>query len=167
VNLHENVLPKEELEKYVKDLNELKGKPVWNNSQHIWPTAIRRSIVGTVNTTPLKIAEPPLNKYFEEYEAKRIVYQYCIWGRMSGISSHFDTKYAFAATLYLNEKWDKDWGGILVWDNKEWWDKCLVALCPKQNSMVVNDGSKEHMVTLISPCAKEDRLTMQIWGFAH
>jgi len=165
MKVYKNVLPEDLISHHLEQIDALKGRPIWNHSQYMWPDVIRNAIVGVVNTTEVDDSRfNVLGKYFSGYNAKRIVYQYCIWNKMSGISSHVDAKYKFAASLYLNDKWDKDWGGLLVWKDKNNW---LNAVCPDQNSMVVNDEEEEHLVTMISPVAPENRMSIQIWGFEH
>ena len=87
--------------------------------------------------------------------------QYYVWTANSGISTHNDVKYKFGATIYLNDIWDINDGGIFLYqhDGDDW-----RAHIPTFNTMMINDTGTLHMVTPVSPFAKNNRYTLQIFG---
>ena len=97
----------------------------------------------------------------EEY-----ILQYYVWQQHSGIAVHDDSGKVFGATIYLNDTWQPENGGIFLYKEKESsasaheWS----ALIPNNNTMVVNDNHEQHMVTLLSPYSTDFRYTIQIWG---
>ena len=184
MKIYENVLPVELLLECQTELRFLHEQRVWQNSSLVWPKSIQRNVVGVVNQTMVgldlakKINEVLFENYFSKYQMSmksitlknnvavpvpqlKITYQHYIWNKMSGISMHDDTNHLFGATVYLNETWDVEWGGVFLWKDKK---DTLKALCPKLNTMVVNDEQENHMVTEISPYAPGVRMSIQIWG---
>ena len=110
-----------------------------------------------------------LNHYKKEIELllpphDGINFKYYVWNKMSGIPWHNDHNHHFAGTLYLNEKWNTDYGGVFLYREKRD-DVEFNAVAPAQNMLVLNDSKQDHMVTPISPLAPEDRITIQLWGF--
>jgi hypothetical protein len=53
---------------------------------------------------------------------------------------------------------------LFVWKDKQIKEKWN-AICPQFNYMVINDDATEHLVTIVSPLAPENRITIQIRGF--
>ena len=92
---------------------------------------------------------------------------YHYWLKYSGIGWHNDSartsgdKRVFGATLYLNE-WDHKWGGLCVWEDAD--GDGLRVVCPSPGTVVINDNTEDHHVTMISPTAKYARRSVQIWG---
>ena len=73
---------------------------------------------------------------------------------------HNDFAYRFGATIYLNNEWHINQGGLFVYkQNNE--HKVYV---PEFNSMVLNDDKSWHLVTPVSVYAGKFRTTLQIWG---
>ena len=70
--------------------------------------------------------------------------------------------YKFGATLYLNDVWDLNWGGIFVWKPND--SNTMKAIAPTHNTLVVNDESELHFVTPISYNTDTFRVTMQIFA---
>jgi hypothetical protein len=83
-----------------------------------------------------------------------------VWTPGSYIGKHSDGLDRKTITLYLNEDWDIEDGGMFHWYNesiREW--KTIV---PKYNSMVVNNGGLMHYTT---PTLNKDkfRVSLQIF----
>jgi Rps23 Pro-64 3,4-dihydroxylase Tpa1-like proline 4-hydroxylase len=100
----------------------------------------------------LKTKLPPFNS---------LLVQHYIWLKGSGISKHSDAGHGFGATIYLNESWDVNYGGIFLWKNKQATD--YTGIVPNYNSMVVNVDKEEHLVTPIALNSPYLRYTLQIW----
>jgi hypothetical protein len=170
MKIHEDVLSPELLEICLEELKSYQESQVWGISTCIWVEALQEGVVGNVSMRFLPektsiLVNESLKKYFPPFHQYRMMYQYYIWNKMAGISSHDDASYHFGGTLYLNKTWDANWGGLYVWKDKdEEKEYKLNALCPKQNMLVINDEREMHSVTSIAPTTPYPRITIQIWG---
>ena len=151
-----NVLTKETLDKTRLHLQKNIGAYKWSSSEILWNPGLR---IGTTGSTLVQ-ETPELNKVLPEYEDININYH--LWQRGSGISAHSDNDYRFGATLYLNEEWHVNFGGLFVWQPKD--EDTMRAIIPEENMLVINDNSETHMVTPVSMEATQYRVTLQIWG---
>ena len=105
-----------------------------------------------------------LNRIIREHypykDEGEIAVMYYIMNPNAGISVHQDEDfYSWNATVYLNENWDADWGGLLLWNEDDTYFKGLV---PKKNRMVVFDTNVSHIVTPVAHTAPQERATIQI-----
>lgn len=141
------------------------GSFMWSSSEVLWDPGLRIGIVGSCLSTemPLElrnIVVPELKKVLPPHD--ELVCNYHLWQRGSGISSHTDSDYKFGATLYLNDQWHVNYGGIFIWQPKD--QSEMRALIPEKNTLVINDESEVHLVTPIAPDCPKYRATVQIWG---
>lgn len=82
------------------------------------------------------------------------------WSRMSYIPWHEDPDHETAVTVYLNEKWDRDWGGIFLYMD----DAAQIhGYPPRFNTCVRNSGHVMHSTTMVTPDADGPRLTLQLF----
>jgi Rps23 Pro-64 3,4-dihydroxylase Tpa1-like proline 4-hydroxylase len=90
-------------------------------------------------------------------------FQYYLWPEGSNISTHddADSNKIAGATIYLNDRWHPDFGGIFLWEDGD--TKEMKCLCPSHNTMVVNDRFEQHLVTPVTSAAPVPRRTVQIW----
>jgi hypothetical protein len=82
------------------------------------------------------------------------------WSRLSYIPWHDDPDHETAVTVYLNDRWDHDWGGIFLYVNN------AAQICghlPRFNTCVRNSGHVLHSTTMVTPDADGPRLTLQIF----
>ena len=170
MKIYEDVLPPKLLEKCIGELKSTTGSPVWDDSNLLWTEDLKVGLVGNVSMrilpdeTALEVNKA-LKKYFSKIDSDcEVVYQYYIWNKMAGISNHNDGHTNLAATLYLNDIWDPNWGGLFVWkDKNEKKEYKLNAICPKQNMLIINDEKEMHLVTPTAPTIPYIRITIQIW----
>jgi Rps23 Pro-64 3,4-dihydroxylase Tpa1-like proline 4-hydroxylase len=161
-----DALRQQSLHQIDKDLTEIKLGYNWAASNNLWPQNIRYGICGTTLSTEIPeftklLILNDINNSLPAYN--NITLQYYIWTPNSGISFHDDGHHRFGATIYLNKTpWDKNYGGLFVFENED--KETMTAISPTYNSLIVNDKKTRHAVTLVSPLAKENRLTIQIWG---
>ena len=149
-----------------KDLNQNLNLNNWSaGSLLIWGSDLKLGVNGTCLSS--LVAEHVKTKLCEKlltvspkYEKISVMYQ--IWHPQSGISMHNDGNYKFGATIYLNDDWDINWGGLFIWEDKI--TKKLNVLFPTKNTLVLNDNSERHMVTMVSPLAQKIRKTIQIFA---
>lgn len=165
MKIHENCLSHTLLQKCVDELKLNFSKRMWASSNIIWSPDITIGIIGTclISEVSLELSKhlsEELKQYFPE--SNELTFWFQVWQQNSGISLHSDKGYKFASTIYLNQFWDINWGGIFIWKNKS--NEEFRALVPKLNMMVLNDSEEDHLVTPVSPESPELRCTIQVWG---
>jgi len=104
----------------------------------------------------------------DSLSTKNFHFIYTIFSPGSYIPWHDDKRKIFAATIYLNKKWDSANGGILLYkkvNNDQEFEKKdeIFGISPKYNQVVINDKKYYHHVSMITPYAKESRITIQVW----
>ena len=148
------------------EVSETNNEEAWKGS-FAWPSeltkgyfsnCLSRTIVGEMKERILKEIQLFLP------ECKVYYLQYYIWQQLSGIAVHDDHDKVFGATIYLNDTWVPENGGIFLYKDKENSGPEWTALLPERNNMVVNDNRELHMVTHVSPYSTDLRYTIQIWG---
>jgi Rps23 Pro-64 3,4-dihydroxylase Tpa1-like proline 4-hydroxylase len=85
-----------------------------------------------------------------------------VWTKLSYIPWHNDTTYTSAITIYLNEYWDPDWGGIFLY-HTETEQKNIKGYIPKFNTAIKNSRKVYHSTTIISMDAETPRVTVQLF----
>lgn len=172
MKIYTEVLSESLLYKCKDDLvnNKLK-QPVWSSSSNIWDFKLLKNIEGVCIQTLITDNEiienlkEELSPAFEELNYKDLTFQYYVWDSHSGISLHNDYSYSFGSTIYLNKTFCPEDGGLFLWRDSECpTERVYKALVPDENMMVLNDEKEYHLVTPVSPHAKEYRCTIQIWG---
>ena len=83
---------------------------------------------------------------------------YYKWLPGSFIPFHNDESSSLASTIYLNESWDKDYGGLFLYEEEQE----IKGYVPKYNSAVINKNNVSHSTSIISPTAPK-RETLQIF----
>jgi hypothetical protein len=113
---------------------------------------------------------PELDEYllplFEKadpiFKGAKLDTQFCLWGKGSTIPFHNDNHVAFAATVYLNEQWSIEDGGLFLWKDHN--TNELLVVNPEYNICVINNLHESHHVSIVNYGAKELRMTLQIWA---
>lgn len=87
-----------------------------------------------------------------------------MWSGGSYITWHPDDNYLYNGTVYLNEEWDSNDGGVFLY--KDNFTNEIKGIEPTYNSMVVNSKTKHdphnvHCVTCIVPGTIKKRVTLQ------
>ena len=65
-----------------------------------------------------------------------------------------------ASTIYLNDLWDPDDGGLFLWKDQK---NKLHVEAPEENKMIFNSSSVPHAVSMITPDSSSLRLSIQIF----
>lgn len=164
MKIYHDVLPKPLLKECVDEVLELMKERCWGSSMIRWHPTLKKGVVG--DSVHTYVPEETKNKIIEsikEYFPQDSTYDmhYFVWLPNSGISEHNDGEHSYGATIYLNRAWDKNMGGIFLWDDGD--PVVMKAISPKFNMMVANDCHQTHMVTPVSPLATGPRFTIQIW----
>ena len=162
---HTNVLSKTLLQLVKSERERIQKDNVWRVSQLFWDEKILDNVISSCVSA--KVSEQLTKLIVLEIKDKLpefndLLIQHYVWLPGSGISTHRDRGYNFGATIYLNENWNINCGGIFLWrsdTNSEY-----TALSPTYNSMIVNTQSEEHLVTPVSFKTNEFRYTLQIWS---
>jgi len=158
-----NLLDKKTLKLIKKDFENKSKIACWGVSKFTWDENIKEFSIGQINQCLIdddicSRIESCLKPYVKKY--KKIVIQHFIWHPLSNISLHNDNAYLFGATVYLNENWDINWGGLFVYKETD----SYKVIEPEYNTCVINDEQADHLVTTISPNIQYPRRTIQIWG---
>ena len=133
-----------------------------------WPSNLIRGVIGSCHLmlVPDHLSDEILESIDKispkNYKNNDILIQFHIWDRLSGINWHDDGTYDYGITIYLNEYWDENWGGIFLWQDKTD-DNQIKGLMPKKNTMVINDNYEEHCVTPVGVLYDMPRMTIQIF----
>ena len=166
MQVKKNVLNEKHLSEFNNAIGSVFQEAMWAISHNIWTPDISEKQFGTVAVCPLDNFED--EEKFLGYIAphlpphSKLSAYLNLWYPYSGIAWHNDAGYKFGATLYLNEKWDKNAGGYFLWEEKD--TENIHAVCPSYNTLVVNDNHEMHCVTTVNPSIPEPRVTLQVWG---
>ena len=76
-----------------------------------------------------------------EYTQSNVMFHY--WTRGSYIPWHTDEGYVAGVTIYLNDVWGRDDGGLFLYRE----DEQIKGLIPEFNMMVIQTGGIDHCVT--------------------
>ena len=165
MKVYNKVLTPETINQLCQETNQTRGEDVWRVSTLSWVGEIQRGILASV---ACKEVSPDLADTIEK-EIKHLLppheklyQQIYVWPRGSGISAHDDGNKKFGATIYLNNDWQLDFGGLFVWQDKE--SNELKVRVPEYNSMVLNNNEELHLVTPVAFNCPAMRHTVQIWG---
>ena len=82
------------------------------------------------------------------------------WLPGSYIGWHNDGCHAVAVTVYLNERWDRDWGGLFLYEDE---DRAIRAVTPRFNLGLRNSANLRHATTPVMGDAAEPRYTLQLF----
>lgn len=120
-------------------------------NQHFWDARIVRDsfpVLGhnIYKTTPLFST---LKDIIESKSGKQIKdsIMFYYWTTFSYIPWHSDGDFAGGFTIYLNDFWDKDWGGYLLYKDV---DESIKGIVPKRNRAIFQQGGTHHMTTPVS-----------------
>ena len=147
------------------EIRSLAGHQVWLSSAVDWCDSIKQGIQGSTLTTPMpdalcEMLEEEIKEHLPPYD--KLNCSFYIWQANSGIAMHNDNNYKFGGTIYLNDEWYPQWGGLYVWIDKGAPEDAVGhALLPKARTCVLNNQSEYHMVTPVSPYAQAPRFTVQ------
>ena len=165
----ENVLSDSFFNETLDILNKHATEFCWKPNKFFWPDYLMKGLYGTVMVSlapesyDFKFAKE-LHNVIPEFDELKCIFQ--CFDRGAGIAVHDDlTQYKWAATLYLNFKWNVNDGGIFCWKpNGTNQDFLWRSIVPKKNLLVINDQNEKHFVTPVSPYSAEERYTVQIWA---
>lgn len=94
----------------------------------------------------------------QEFESKEWIFTYAVGSYLSFIPWHGDDKHLRSMTIYLNEVWDKNWGGYFLYESEDG----IRAELPTFNKGILFTPPLQHsttMPTLNAPL----RLSLQLF----
>lgn len=161
---HENILTDELLDKTDNLIQKLMtDKNVeFTSSTLLW----QKELLGT-STPVLRYVLGPnekeiyneLKKEIEDkvpYKVESIMVY--LWPNLGYITWHNDGVYNAGLTIYMNKFWDKNWGGLFLYEE----DDEIKGIVPKRNLGVLQVGGVNHATTTINYGA-EYRVTLQMF----
>ncbi len=171
IKTYNNTLNEDLIKNIFRYLKKILDKDVWSSS-NAWDqnlvlnsSNILTHLIGDecLRTEIKHSIENKIKLKFEEVN----LYFHCsiyLWGGGSYITWHPDCKYPYNGTIYLNEKWDSNDGGVFLY--KENKTNQIMGIEPQYNLMVVNSGDESnphnfHCVTCILPSVIKKRITIQ------
>lgn len=166
---YEDVLSKQLLDRIQFDFRKRVSKYAWS-SNIPWQQELKFGVSGIcIQSRVGKELYDDILKEIKHFlpEALEYTLMYNIWPPNSGIAMHDDDNKVFGATIYLNEEWSVNDGGIFLFKNSENKESEWNAIVPRKNTMVVNDENEIHLVTQVSPLSEDMRITIQVWGNDH
>ena len=171
IRTYNNVLDKQLIKNVMDYFKSIMGADVWGSSIG-WDQNL--SLISS-NTLTHRISNKTLEKEIKssietaldvdfEKEELTFVPSIYVWGGGSYITWHSDECYPHNGTIYLNEEWDSDDGGVFLYKDSQ--TKEIKGIEPTYNSMVVNSATEEdphnvHCVTCIVPGTIKKRVTIQ------
>jgi Rps23 Pro-64 3,4-dihydroxylase Tpa1-like proline 4-hydroxylase len=171
IKQYNNVLNEELIKNTMEYFKSMLGRDVWSSSSG-WDQNL--SLI-SANTLTHQITDKILKKEIkrsieeaidvdfdkEDLDFSPSIY---VWSGGSYITWHPDDCYPYNGTIYLNEEWDTNDGGVFLY--KENNTNEIKGIEPSYNSMIVNSGTEEdphnsHCVTCIVPGTIKKRITLQ------
>ena len=171
IRTYNNVLDEDLIKNVMEYFKSIMGADVWGSSIG-WDQNL--SLISS-NTLTHRISNKTLEKEIKssiekaldvdfEKEELTFVPSIYVWGGGSYITWHPDECYPYNGTIYLNEEWDSDDGGVFLY--KDNLTNEIKGIEPSYNSMVVNFSTEDnphnyHCVTCIVPGTIKKRITLQ------
>jgi hypothetical protein len=166
IQYRQNVFNLEEVKKILGHVMNESNRDRWYVNKHNWGDEIKKDILGCVNILFIRdedIIKMITDKFVDclNPSEKFGTIQYYEWNQLSQINWHNDGRHNGSITIYLNEKWDANWGGFFCWkQTRENINGNFII--PEMGSAIVLRNGPPHFVSLVSPYA-DTRKTIQIF----
>jgi Rps23 Pro-64 3,4-dihydroxylase Tpa1-like proline 4-hydroxylase len=163
MNLIPNFLEPHVIQEILDYYESRKGTASFEVAEHgRWVKDLYVGNMGSVYVLPLEnfrdYFTQKFSSIFPEYSINTIYMH--IWNIGSHINWHTDgDENRAAATIYLNELWDPNWGGLFLFDNNghaSWFN-------PQYNGCAYFKSPMWHSVTMINRNAQYPRLSVQLF----
>ena len=137
-------------------------KNIWSNSLKWDMNIIKDS--NTVHILTLDNQLPFIKELIKKYKSLGIgldspfYFNLYVWPKLSYIPFHDDGQNEVASTIYLNKSWERDFGGLFLYEDKDE----IKAIVPKFNKCIINTNNLKHgtsMTTFDAPV----RLSLQMF----
>lgn len=167
----DNILSDDLIKNIMEYFKSMLGRDVWSSSSGwdqnlslISANILTHQITDKILKKEIKKnIETALNINFEEKELDFTSSIY-VWSGGSYITWHPDDCYPYNGTIYLNEEWDSNDGGVFLYKENE--TNEIRGIEPEYNTMVVNYATEtsqhnDHCLTCIVPGTIKKRVTLQ------
>jgi hypothetical protein len=164
ISFIEKFFTDEELPILFKEVNSAEAEPKWRTNKFWSKDIVKKSSAVVSLYLSKEINNIIKNKFIKikpEYKEFTFTSQFYMWYPFSYIPQHKDHLYKLASTIYLNETWDIDFGGLFYYKDESEKYKMVI---PKFNCGVINTPDLYHGVTLLHPDAPY-RTTIQIFAY--
>lgn len=142
--------------------NFVDGRQPDTNNYSFWDNSIikdsARVDIFHLSETPFKPQIIESYKNFISNTYSECFINFYKWLPGSYIPFHSDGAYGISSTIYLNEHWDKNYGGLFLYEKSNE----IKVFTPKYNWAVISDNQLPHSTSIISPKAPI-RETLQIF----
>jgi hypothetical protein len=166
VSFFENVFQEDFCRFLLRDCleNLRSGREIWRSNLTWEPAVVRASSLVLVRTYGDLLKNFILSQLLNAkvIQHKEYVVMNYAWTKLSYIPWHSDKMYDDAVTVYLNETWHRDWGGIYLFSDDE--TSTIRGYIPKFNSAVKNGAHTLHSTTIMSTDAEIPRITLQLFS---
>ena len=148
----ENFFEKEEI-KFIKDYSEdiFTSREIWGSSKVEWDkqlnTSLNDILLYTINPTiDFEIYDIIYEKTKKAFNMTPKGMSFFFYLSQSNINWHDDANHGGGATIYLNQKWDRNYGGYFIYEkvNK------LGIEYPTFNKCIFQSGGVQHATTITS-----------------
>jgi hypothetical protein len=146
ITVIDNFLPEElyiECNEYSINMFENKSNNIFFTN-YTWEERVRRdsAVVLIHETNHVELINKIKTVIKERFgrEINRIMFYY--WMQSSHIPWHNDEGHNGGITIYLNEKWNKNHGGLFLFDD----GKIIMGIYPNRNRAIENYGNVLHSV---------------------
>ena len=171
IKTYNNVLDESLIKNVMNYFKSILGTDVWGSSIG-WNQNL--SLISS-NILTHKISNKTLEKEIKnsiekaldiDFEKEELIFvpSIYVWGGGSYITWHPDACYPYNGTIYLNQEWNSDDGGLFLYKDNQ--TNEIKGIEPTYNSMVANfatdtDLHNVHCVTCIVPGTIKKRVTIQ------
>ena len=137
----------------------LRSARLWQDNRRYWNPDLVQGFTGSVlvasaSGAVASVMRAAVNRYRPIRADRTVTVQYTAWLRDSGILVHRDSRYYRAATLYMNDSWTAEQGGLFLYSADQ-------RVLPLANRLIINDNQLFHQVTRV--CTDQPRFTVQVW----
>lgn len=146
----ENFFKKEEIE-FIKDYSEdvFTSKEIWGSSKSKWDkrlnTSLNDILIYNINSTiDFEIYGMIFEKTKKVFNMTPKAMSFFFYLSQSNINWHDDNYHAGGATIYLNKKWNRDYGGYFIYEK----NNKLGIEYPTFNKCIFQSGGVPHATTL-------------------
>lgn len=167
INVVKNFLYQDQIGSILQDFESKKSTASFEiNNLGRWGAGLDNGSYGPVYIFPLESYRESIKSRFDhidpvfgEYNLN-VCYLH-IWNRGSQITWHHDApaeQRRLSATIYLNRYWDRDWGGLFLYQDNQMRNSWIH---PEYNTVVWFRPPLWHAVSMIGLNATEPRLSIQ------
>lgn len=134
----------------------------WKTNVTAWNGYLNSNSTGQVSILNLAPFDEDLHILYKDIidPTWNITCMYYVWAPGTHIPFHTDGHVKAASTIYMNDTWDINNGGLFLWKDEN--NKIQVEE-PEEFKMIYNEQSIQHGVSMIPPNAGKYRQTIQIF----